>query len=138
MDNKLFYENLVKQEKDLLSGLEKVRELKKFYEETFGFKSDSKIPPIKNSIKQVHVPNSDYDQKWTFKDKVLFILKSLGRSATSFEVTEKLMEYDGMDKDKASQVARTQLSLANKAGAVKSELTGQGKQKKYSLSEMYL
>lgn len=135
MDNKLFYENLVKQENDLLSGLEKVRELKKFYEETFGFKSDSKSPSVKKPVKQVHVPNSDYDQKWTFKDKVLFILKSLGGSATSFEVTEKLMEYDGMDKDKAGQVARTQLSLANRARILKSELTGQGKQKKYFFNE---
>lgn len=133
MDNKTFYENLVKQEKDLLSGLEKVRALKKFYEDTFGLNSDIKRVKGEGIAKPISVSNPDYNPKWTLKDKVLFILKSLGGSGVSSEVSAKLVDYEGLDEHRAGQVARAQLSLANRDGTITSEPTGQGRQKKYIL-----
>lgn len=133
MDNRTFYENLVKQEKDLLSGLEKVRALKKFYEDTFGLNSlINKIPEEKISKSDL-ISNTDYNPQWNLKDKVLFILKTIGGSGISSEVSAKLVEYEGLDEERAGQIARTQLSLANRAGTITSEPTGQGRQKKYIL-----
>ena len=134
MDNKSLYESLVNREKDLVSELEKVRELKGFYEKNLGFKSNSKSPSVKKVTKSISVPDSSYNTKWTYKMKILHILKFFGGSATSFDVAKKLAEYDGMSEKKAGQVARVHLSLATKAGTITFEnLVGQGTRRKYKL-----
>ncbi|MFT0713686.1 hypothetical protein [Flagellimonas lutimaris] len=107
MDNTDFYNQLLEQEKNLVSKIEeykgllsKVRDLLEHFEQNNDLKSV-----------QTNTRTDDaYDKEWIIKDKVLYALKSIVKG-TADEVAERLLELDdSFSQDKASRVSTHHLS----------------------------
>lgn len=107
MGNTDFYNQLLEQEKNLVSKIEEyegllssVRDLLKHYDQS----KELKILATKSKVDEA------YDKDWIIKDKVHYALKSIVKG-TADEVAEKLLELDdSFTADKASKVSTHHLS----------------------------
>lgn len=107
MSNTDFYNQLLEQEKSLVSKIEEyqgllssVRDLLKHYNQS----KELKTLATKSKLDEA------YDKDWTIKDKVHYALKSIVKG-TADEVAERLSELDdSFDSEKASRVSTHHLS----------------------------
>ncbi|MCH7784123.1 MAG: hypothetical protein IIB06_01730 [Bacteroidetes bacterium] len=132
MSKQAFYRELLKEEKELSEALNKLRGLLKYYglEKSIPSKSQKVITFNETSNNIV-----GYDKAWTYKKKVLFILKELGGSGLSLEVTNRVVEYDGTEKTKTGKSVRGNLASLYKKNIIGADLTGEGTKRRYYLKE---
>ncbi|MCJ7468515.1 MAG: hypothetical protein MUO53_17680 [Maribacter sp.] len=137
MNKKVIYQDLVKEEKDLLEELEKVRGLKNYYEDKYGFnvKSQKKIEFVEAENNSVAVMDG-YDKAWTYEDKTLFFLKQ-NKHLTSTELAALLFKHEEgkIDLERAGKAARSKLSTLYKQKRIGASLIGQGNKRRYYLKE---
>lgn len=132
MSKKLFYQELLKEEKELSDALDKIRGLLKYY----GVESEINVNPQKSIVfeepsNNIVASNNEYDNAWTYKKKVLFILGEFGGSALSSEVTKRVIELDGTEKVKAGKAVRGNLSALYSKDVIGAELIGEGTKRRY-------
>lgn len=134
MSKQSFYQDLLNEEKEVLDALDNIRGLLKYY----GVEPEKNTTPQKSIVfdepsNNIVASNNEYENAWTYKEKVLFILKELGGSALSSEVTKRVIEYDGTEKVKAGKAVRGNLSTLYSKGKIGAELIEEGTKRRYYL-----
>ena len=135
MNKKVIYQELLKEEAELSEALEKVRGLRKYYEEAFGFGDEpqKKIEfkePEHNSIAE----KKGYDQSWIFDDKAIYILKLMGGQGMTSQHAEKWVTVDtSLSLKRAKYLSRKHLSKLFNDGRIGA--TRVGSKNRYYIKE---